>query len=249
IGERGREVRDFLERDLGPEGLSRSVVIVSTGDQPPLLRVRGALFAMSVAEHFRHQGKSVLFVMDSLTRYAMALREIGLATGEPPTVRGYTPSVFAQLPRFIERAGASEGEGSITGIYTVLMEGEDMQSDPLSEALAAILDGHILLSRDLAAEGVYPAVDLRNSRSRVLGDLVDDHHRGLIQKFLRLDSLYRKSEDLIRVGAYVSGTDPELDRAIELHPRMMAFLSQDFREGIPFTESLEDLESMMGEES
>ncbi|MHB1605315.1 MAG: FliI/YscN family ATPase [Leptospirales bacterium] len=249
IGERGREVRDFLERDLGPEGLSRSVVIVSTGDQPPLLRVRGALFAMSVAEHFRHQGKSVLFVMDSLTRYAMALREIGLATGEPPTVRGYTPSVFAQLPRFIERAGASEGEGSITGIYTVLMEGEDMQSDPLSEALAAILDGHILLSRDLAAEGVYPAVDLRNSRSRVLGDLVDDHHRGLIQKFLRLDSLYRKSEDLIRVGAYVSGTDPELDRAIDLHPRMMAFLSQDFREGIPFTESVEDLESLMGEES
>ncbi len=246
IGERGREVRDFLERDLGPEGLSRSVVIVSTGDQPPLLRVRGALFAMSVAEHFRQKGKNVLFVMDSLTRYAMALREIGLAAGEPPTVRGYTPSVFAQLPRFIERAGASEGEGTITGIYTVLMEGEDMPSDPLSEALAAILDGHILLSRDLAADGIYPAVDLRNSRSRVMGDLIDDHHRTRIQQFLRYESLYRKSEDLIRVGAYIAGTDPELDRAIDLHPRMMEFLSQDFRVGISLEESLEDLEVLLG---
>ena len=247
IGERGREVRDFLERDLGPEGLSRSVVVVSTGDQPPLLRVRGALFAMSVAEYFRQKGKKVLFVMDSLTRYAMALREIGLAAGEPPTVRGYTPSVFAQLPRFIERAGASDGEGTITGIYTVLMEGEDMTSDPLSEALAAILDGHILLSRDLAADGVYPAVDLRNSRSRIMGDLIDDHHRVLIQQFLRYENLYRKSEDLIRVGAYISGTDAELDRAIDLHPRMMEFLSQDFRQGITFGESLEDLEALLGE--
>jgi flagellum-specific ATP synthase len=244
IGERGREVRDFLERDLGPDGLARSVVVVSTGDQPPLLRIRGALFAMSIAEYFRKNGKTVLFVMDSLTRYAMALREIGLATGEPPTARGYTPSVFAQLPRFIERAGASDGDGTITGVYTVLMEGDDMPSDPLSEALAAILDGHILLSRDLASDGIYPAVDLRNSRSRIMNDLVTERHRELAQKFLKLYGLYRKSEDLIRVGAYVPGTDADLDGAIALYPRMVGFLSQDSRTGVSFGDSLEELERL-----
>ena len=245
IGERGREVREFLERDLGDEGLSRSVVIVSTGDQPSLLRVRGALFAMSVAEFFRRQNRKVLFVMDSLTRYAMALREIGLATGEPPTARGYTPSVFAQLPRFVERAGGIEGEGSITGIYTVLVEGIDMTSDPLSDALAAILDGHILLSRDLAAEGIYPSVDLLHSRSRVMPVLADERHRSLAATFLRYESLYRKSEDLIRVGAYVSGMDPELDLAVDLHPRMMEFLSQNAGEGVSFEDSLRVLEEVL----
>lgn len=245
IGERGREVREFLERDLGNEGLSRSVVIVSTGDQPSLLRVRGALFAMSVAEYFRRQNRNVLFVMDSLTRFAMALREIGLATGEPPTARGYTPSVFAQLPRFVERAGGIEGEGSITGIYTVLVEGVDMTSDPLSDALAAILDGHILLSRDLAAEGIYPSVDLLHSRSRVMPVLADERHRSLASAFLRYESLYRKSEDLIRVGAYVSGTDPELDLAVDLHHRMMEFLSQDAGEGVSFEDSLAALEDVL----
>lgn len=244
IGERGREVRDFLERDLGPDGLARSVVVVSTGDQPPLLRIRGALFAMSIAEYFRKNGKTVLFLMDSLTRYAMALREIGLATGEPPTARGYTPSVFAQLPRFIERAGASDGDGTITGVYTVLMEGDDMPSDPLSEALAAILDGHILLSRDLASDGIYPAVDLRMSRSRIMNDLVTERHRELTQKFLKLYGLYRKSEDLIRVGAYVPGTDADLDGAIALYPKMVAFLSQDSRTGVSFGDSLEELEHL-----
>ncbi len=245
IGERGREVREFLERDLGEEGLSRSVVVVSTGDQPSLLRVRGALFAMSVAEYFRKQNRSVLFVMDSLTRFAMALREIGLATGEPPTARGYTPSVFAQLPRFVERAGGIEGEGSITGLYTVLVEGADMTSDPLSDALAAILDGHILLSRDLAAEGIYPSVDLLHSRSRVMPVIADPHHRALAATFLRYESLYRKSEDLIRVGAYVPGMDPELDQAVSLHPRMMEFLSQPAGEGISFTDSLAALEEVL----
>ncbi|MHB1926421.1 MAG: FliI/YscN family ATPase [Leptospirillum sp.] len=249
IGERGREVREFLERDLGSRGLSRSVVVVSTGDQPSLLRVRGALFAMSVAEFFRKRNKKVLFVMDSLTRFAMALREIGLATGEPPTARGYTPSVFAQLPRFVERAGGIEGQGSITGIYTVLVEGLDMTSDPLSDALAAILDGHILLSREMAAEGIYPSVDLPRSRSRVMSELADDRHRELAGTFLCLESLYRKSEDLIRVGAYVPGMDRELDQAIALHPRMMEFLSQDARQGVSFGESLGELEDLFAGET
>jgi len=245
IGERGREVREFIERDLGEEGLGKAVLVVSTGDQSPLLRIRGALMAMSIAEYFRNQGKSVLFVMDSLTRFAMALREVGLAAGEPPTTRGYTPSVFAQLPRFLERSGCVEGDGSITGIYTVLVEGGDMPSDPLSEALAAILDGHIILSRTMASEGIYPAVDPLESRSRVMNDIVEEEHRSMAREFLRLYALYRKSEDLIRIGAYVSGVDPDLDRAIYLFPRMREFLEQDQGERFSFEESVETLRSLL----
>jgi len=245
IGERGREVREFIERDLGEDGLAKAVLVASTGDQSPLLRIRGALMAMSIAEYFRDQGKSVLFVMDSLTRFAMALREVGLAAGEPPTTRGYTPSVFAQLPRFLERSGCVDGDGSITGIYTVLVEGGDMPSDPLSEALAAILDGHIILSREMASEGIYPAVDLLESRSRVMNDIVDEEHRAMVREFLRLYAIYRKSEDLIRIGAYVPGSDADLDRAVYLFPRMREFLEQDRNERYSFEESLETLRSLL----
>ncbi len=245
IGERGREVREFIERDLGPSGLLKAVLVVSTGDQSPLLRIRGAYMAMSIAEYFRDQGKSVLFVMDSLTRFAMALREVGLAAGEPPTTRGYTPSVFAALPRFLERSGYAGGEGSITGIYTVLMEGGDLPSDPLSEALAAILDGHIFLSRDLASEGIYPAVDPLESRSRVMNDIIDEDHRAMVREFLRLYALYRKSEDLIRIGAYVSGSDADLDRAVYLFPRMKEFLEQNQSEQVSFEEALAALRSLL----
>jgi len=245
IGERGREVREFIERDLGEEGLAKAVLVVSTGDQSPLLRIRGALMAMSIAEYFRDQGKSVLFVMDSLTRFAMALREVGLAAGEPPTTRGYTPSVFAQLPRFLERAGCADGDGSITGIFTVLVEGGDMPSDPLSEALAAILDGHIILSRPMASEGIYPAVDPLESRSRVMNDIVEEEHRAMVREFLRLYALYRKSEDLIRIGAYVPGADADLDRAVYLFPRMREFMEQDQGERFSFEESVETLRSLL----
>ena len=241
VGERGREVREFLERDLGPEGLSRSVIVVATGEQPPLLKTRATLLAMSIAEMFRDLGKRVLFVMDSLTRYAGAQREIGLATGEPPSARGYTPSVFAQLPRLIERAGCGEGAGSITGIFTVLVEGEDVPSDPLSEALTAILDGHVHLSRALAQEGVFPAVDPVDSLSRVMVDIVPEEIQERAREWRRLYGLFRRSEDLIRIGAYVSGTDPLLDRAVRLHEAMTDFLRQSREEPVSLEQSFQDL--------
>ncbi|MCL5954294.1 MAG: FliI/YscN family ATPase [Nitrospirae bacterium] len=241
IGERGREVREFLERDLGPEGLSRTVLVVATGELPPLLKTRATHFAMAIAEMFRDRGQNVLFMMDSLTRYAGALREIGLATGEPPSARGFTPSVFAQLPRLVERAGCAEGPGSITGIYTVLVEGEDLPDDPLSEALTAILDGHIHLSRTLAHEGVFPAVEPMGSLSRVMADIVDEDRQSLAREWRRLYGLYRRSEDLIRIGAYVAGGDPELDRAVRLHGSMTGFLRQGREERVGLEEAFEDL--------
>lgn len=248
IGERGREVREFLERDLGPDGLRRTVVVVATGEQPPLLKTRATHFAMALAEMFRDAGKRVLFVMDSLTRYAGALREIGLATGEPPSARGYTPSVFAQLPRLVERAGCAEGRGSITGAYTVLIEGDDAPSDPLSEALTAILDGHIHLSRSMAQEGIFPAVDPIGSLSRVMADIVPEEHQRVAREWRRLFGLYRRSEDLIRIGAYTPGTDRDLDRAVRLYPRMVEFLKQFRDEKISFDQSILDLELSLSEE-
>ncbi len=247
IGERGREVREFLERDLGPEGLARTVVVVATGEQPPLLKTRATHFAMALAEMFRDAGRRVLFVMDSLTRYAGALREIGLATGEPPSARGYTPSVFAQLPRLIERAGCSEGPGSITGIYTVLVEGESSPSDPLSEALTAVLDGHLHLSRSLAQEGVFPAFDPIGSLSRVMADIVPEDHQSKAREWRRIFGLYKRSEDLIRIGAYVSGTDPDLDNAVRLYPGMVDFLRQSRDQKLPFDQSIADMEQTLSE--
>jgi flagellum-specific ATP synthase len=249
IGERGREVREFLERDLGRDGLARTVVVVATGEQPPLLKTRATHFAMALAEMFRDAGQRVLFVMDSLTRYAGALREIGLATGEPPSTRGFTPSVFAQLPRLIERAGCSEGSGSITGIYTVLVEGEDAPSDPLSEALTAVLDGHLHLSRAMAQEGVFPAFDPMGSLSRVMADIVSEDRQATAREWRRIFGLYKRSEDLIRIGAYVHGTDPDLDRAVRLYPGMVEFLRQPRDQKIPLELSFHEMALTLSEEA
>jgi flagellum-specific ATP synthase len=224
IGERGREVREFVERDLG-EGLRRSVVIVATGDESPLVRVRASMAATAVAEHFRARGKNVLLLMDSLTRVAMAQREIGLAAGEPPTSRGYPPSVFALLPRLVERAGNDAGEGSITALYTVLAEGDDL-SDPVVDAARAALDGHIVLSRKLANGGHFPAIDVLASVSRVMTDVVSAEHRDLAMTARELLASYRDSADLIEVGAYVAGSNPRVDRAIRCREPLTAFLRQ-----------------------
>ncbi len=224
VGERGREVREFIERDLGPEGLARSVVVVSTSDQPALLRLKAAWVATTIAEHFRDQGLDVIFLMDSVTRFAMAQREVGLAIGEPPTSRGYTPSVFALLPRLLERAGTSD-KGSITGFFTVLVEGDDF-NEPISDAVRSILDGHIMLSRDLAARNHYPAIDVLHSISRVMPAVTDDEHRRLAGRIRRLLAAYEKARDLINIGAYVSGSDPDVDAALAALPQMEAFLQQ-----------------------
>jgi flagellum-specific ATP synthase len=226
IGERGREVRDFVERDLGAVGLARSVVVVATGDEPPLVRVRAAMAATAVAEHFRSRGKRVLLLLDSLSRVAMAQREIGLAAGEPPTSRGYPPSVFALLPKLIERAGNDAGAGSITALYTVLAEGDDT-TDPVVDASRAALDGHIMLSRKLANGGHYPAVDVLSSVSRVMNDVIDPNHRLLAREGREVLAAYRESADLIEVGAYVAGTNPRVDRAIRCIAALNGFLRQD----------------------
>lgn len=234
IGERGREVREFIEKDLGSEGLGKSVVIVSTSEQPALAKVRGAFAATAIAEYFRDRGENVLLLMDSLTRVAMAQREIGLAVGEPPTARGYTPSVFALLPRLLERVGTSEGRGSITGIYTVLVEGDDL-TDPVADAARSVLDGHIVLSRDLAMEGHYPSIDVLKSISRVMPDIVDDRHRELAARFVETLAAYRKYEDMIHLGAYKEGTNPKVDYAIKVIDRMRAYLRQGMNERCDFT--------------
>jgi len=225
LGERGREVRDFIEQSLGEEGLARSVVIVATGDEAALIRARGALVATSIAEHFRDQGKHVLLMVDSITRVAMAWREIGLAAGEPPTTKGYPPSVFASLPRLLERAGNAK-RGSITGVYSVLVEGDDF-TEPVADATRSILDGHIVLSRDIAAAGHFPAIDILASKSRLSDRITDAEHRRAAASFLRLEALYRDKEDLIAVGAYQAGTAPLVDVAIQLRPRTSSFLQQD----------------------
>lgn len=226
IGERGREVREFVERDLGPEGLARSAVIVATSDEPPLVRVRAAMAATSVAEYFRARGKRVLLLVDSLSRVAMAQREIGLAAGEPPTSRGYPPSVFAMLPRLVERAGNDGGQGSITAFYTVLAEGDDL-SDPVVDCARAALDGHVVLSRKLAGAGHFPAVDVLGSVSRVMNDIVDPNHKTLAREGRDVLSAYRESADLVEVGAYVAGSNPRVDRAIRCIDKLNAVLRQD----------------------
>jgi flagellum-specific ATP synthase len=230
IGERGREVREFVETILGKDGLARSVVVAAPADSPPLMRLHGASYATAIAEYFRDQGKHVLLIMDSLTRFATAQREISLAIGEPPATKGYTPSVFAKLPQLVERAGnGPETRGSITAFYTVLTEGDDLQ-DPIADAARAILDGHIVLTRDLADQGHYPAIDIEASISRAMTELLPPAELELARRFKQLFSAYRRSRDLIAVGAYVRGADPVLDRAVALYPQLTAFLQQDLQE-------------------
>lgn len=239
VGERGREVREFIERDLGPEGLARSVVVVVTSDQPALLRARGALTATSIAEYFRDRGKNVLFMMDSVTRFAMALREIGLAVGEPPTTKGYTPSVFAKLPMLLERTGNSS-EGSITSLYTILVEGDDM-NDPVADTVRSILDGHIVLSRRIASANHYPAIDVLESLSRLMKEVVSKEHLSRAGKLRDLLQAYKEAEDLINIGAYSPGANPKVDEAVKSHGTIVDFLKQDFEESVAFDEMLEQL--------
>ncbi len=230
IGERGREVKEFIENILGEQGLARSVVVAAPADTSPLMRLQGAAYATTVAEHFRDQGKHVLLIMDSLTRYAMAQREIALAIGEPPVTRGYPPSVFARLPQLVERAGnGPEGGGSITAFYTVLAEGDDQQ-DPIADSARAILDGHIVLTRALADAGHYPAIDIEQSISRAMTSLIKPSHFELVKRFKGLYARYQRSRDLISVGAYAPGSDAQLDLAVQMYPALEAFLQQDMHE-------------------
>ncbi len=240
IGERGREVREFLEKNLGEEGLARSVVVVATSDTHPLVRMRAAYMATAIAEYFRDLGKDVLLMVDSLTRFAMAQREVGLSIGEPPTTKGYTPSVFSLMPKLLERVGALEGRGSITGIYTVLVEGGDFD-EPIADAARSILDGHISLSRQLAAKNHYPAVDVLNSISRVMVDVVDQEHRRKANEILNIIATYKKAEDLINIGAYVDGSNPEIDYALKMIGKVNVFLKQDMGEQICFADSHREL--------
>src|SRR4051812_43790987 len=228
VGERGREVRDFIERDLGEEGLSRSVVVVATSDQPALVRIKAALTATTIAEAFRDQGADVMLMMDSVTRFAMAQREVGLAIGEPPATRGYPPSVFAMLPRLLERSGTSD-RGSITGLYTVLVDGDDF-NEPIADAVRSILDGHVVLTRELAHAGHYPAVDVLQSVSRLTGDIQTPEARAAAQDVRALLAAYHDKRDLIAIGAYERGTDPATDRAIDARPALEAFLRQSVDE-------------------
>jgi len=241
IGERGREVKEFIEDILGDEGRARSVVVAAPADAPPLLRMQGAAYATAVAESFRDKGKHVLLLMDSLTRYAMAQREIALAIGEPPATKGYPPSCFAKLPQLVERSGNGlNGVGSITAFYTVLSEGDDQQ-DPIADAARAILDGHIVLSRALAESGHYPAIDIEQSASRVMHNVVSREHFEMARNFRAVYSRYEKGRDLVQLGAYVGGTDKFLDQAIELHEPMMQFLQQDMFEPANLPNSVRDM--------
>ncbi len=232
VGERGREVREFIENDLGEEGLKRSVVVVATSDEPALLRIKAAWVATAIAEYFRDQGLSVLLMMDSITRWCMALREVGLTVGEPPTARGYTPSVFANLPKLLERAGRSD-KGSITGIYTVLVEGDDMD-EPIADAARGILDGHIVLSRELAQLGHYPAIDVLGSVSRLMPNVIPIEHLELANQIRAILASYRKAEDLINIGAYIEGSNPNIDEAIKYIGKVNVFLKQNVTESIQF---------------
>ena len=244
IGERGREVREFIEHDLGPEGLARSVVIVATSDEAPLVRLRAAFTATRVAEHFRDGGADVVLMMDSLTRFAMAQREVGLSAGEPPATRGYPPSVFALLPRLLERAG-SAAVGSITGLYTVLVEGDDLQ-DPIGDAARSILDGHVVLSRKLATAGHFPTVDVLESISRVVPAITDRSQRAAATELRRLLAAHRDARDLIEIGAYVAGTNPLVDRALALADPIRAFLTQDIDEVSTAADAWAALHQMVG---
>jgi len=240
IGERGREVNEFLERDLTPAALQRSVVIVATSDQPPLVRLRGALIATAIAEYFRDCGKQVLLMMDSLTRLAHSQREVGLAIGEPPTTKGYTPSVFTFLPKLLERVGTGPGTGTITGLYTVLMDGDEV-SDPIAETVRSILDGHIVLSRQMAARNHFPAIDLLNSTSRVMKDIVGREHYSAARSMVELMARYQQSEDLILLGAYKAGTNQALDRAVSAQDGINAFLRQEVEQPADLAASVQDL--------
>ncbi len=237
IGERGREVREFIEKDLGPEGLARSVVIVATSDKSPLLRMRGAFMASSIAEYFRDQGKNVLLLMDSVTRFCMAQREIGLSMGEPPAQKGYTPSVFSTLPKLLERAGTGEKGGSITGLYTVLVEGDDMD-DPVADSARSILDGHIVLSRKIAQRNHFPAIDVLQSASRVMRAVTDPNHQQFAGQMREWMALYQQAEDLISIGAYSKGANPKLDQAIHVIDRIQNFLRQKVEERTSFAETV-----------
>jgi len=240
VGERGREVREFIENSLGEEGLARSVVVAATSDMHPLIRMRAAYVATAISEYFRDQGMNVLLMVDSLTRFAMAQREVGLSIGEPPTTKGYTPSVFSLMPKLLERAGSIESCGSITGLYTVLVEGDDF-NEPIADAARSILDGHITLSRELASKNHYPAIDVLESISRLMIDLVDDKHRKRANDIINIIATYKKAEDLINIGAYVEGSNPEIDNAIKMTGSVNSFLKQDIDEKVGFEESKEQL--------
>ncbi|MEL7448121.1 MAG: flagellar protein export ATPase FliI [Pseudomonadota bacterium] len=246
IGERGREVKEFVEQSLGEEGLRRAVVIASPADDSPLMRMQGARLATSIAENFRDKGLNVLLLMDSLTRFAQAQREIALAIGEPPATKGYPPSAFAKLPQLVERAGNGDnGQGSITAFYTVLAEGDD-QNDPIADAARAILDGHIVLSRELAEQGQYPAIDIEASVSRAFTQIVTPEHAAAVAAFRRTYSCYRQNEDLINVGAYQPGTNPEIDAAINRWPHMRRFLAQGMQERVSMAQSQQGLAELVG---
>lgn len=240
IGERGREVKEFIEKDLGTEGLKRSILIVATSDQPPLIRMRATLMATAIAEYFRDMGKDVLLMMDSISRFAMAQREVGLAIGEPPATKGYPPSVFAILPKLLERAGTSSGKGSITGFYTILAEGDDV-NDPVADAARAILDGHIILTRELAAQGHYPAIDILTSISRVMNDIIPQEHASKALKLKSVLATYKKAYDLVSIGAYKEGSDPKVDHAIKSIDRINNFLRQDVSERADYDNSVQGL--------
>ena len=244
IGERGREVREFVERDLGPEGMKRSVLVVATSDKPALIRNKAAKTATAIAEYFRDQGADVLLMMDSLTRYAMAQREIGLAIGEPPIARGYTPSIYAEFPRLLERSG-NFAKGSITGIYTVLVEGDDT-NEPVADTVRGILDGHIVLSRQLANANHFPAIDISASISRLMNDIAGEEHRKAASRFRNMLSLYQKNADLISIGAYKKGANSALDEAVDRIGDMNKFLEQETNENIPYEESIRRMEKIVG---
>jgi flagellum-specific ATP synthase len=247
IGERGREVKEFVERILGPAGLKRSIVVATPADNPPLMRLHGAWRATAIAEYFRDQGKNVLLIMDSLTRFAQAQREIGLAIGEAPATKGYPPSVFAKLPQLVERAGnGATAGGSITAFYTVLTEGDDQQ-DPIADSARAILDGHVVLSRRIAEAGHYPAIDVEASISRVMHEIVPHQHTALARKFKQALSTFQQNRDLIAIGAYHKGSDPRIDGAIALWPNMQKFLQQDVSERVEYGQSLAELSAMIGD--
>lgn len=246
IGERGREVREFIERDLGEEGMRRSVVVVATSDRPALERKKAALTATAIAEYFRDQGKDVLLMMDSLTRFSMAQREIGLASGEPPVSRGYPPSVYSEMPRLLERAGRSH-TGSITGLYTVLVDGDDF-NEPITDTARSILDGHIMLNRKLVHKNHYPAIDVLQSISRCMSQIATREHKRLAGKLKNVLATYNEAEDLINIGAYKSGSNPEIDYAITMIQQVNAYLQQEVDEKVTFEESIEGLEKMFGEE-
>jgi flagellum-specific ATP synthase len=245
IGERGREVKEFIEHSLGPTGLARSVVVAVTSDQSPLVRMRGAFLATAIAEYFAQQGQSVFLMMDSVTRFAMAQREIGLSSGEPPASKGYTPSVFSLLPKLLERAGHFTNGGSITGLYTVLVEGDDMD-EPIADAVRSIVDGHIVLDRKIAQRAHFPAIDILQSTSRVMRSVVSSQHSRWAQSFRESLAVYRDAEDLINIGAYKNGTNPKIDRAIQLIDKINQFLRQDVEETTSFADTERLMQAIAG---